>query len=117
MKRHQKIIALACALLGSIGVTGCYVESRGVYSDGPYASYEYYYYPEAEVYYYPRWHRYYWSEGGTWRWGAHVPGGIRLRTHVVLNVPAPEPWRNHEEIRSRYPHDWHEAGRAGNNLR
>jgi hypothetical protein len=62
------------------------------------------YYPDVEVYFEPHRHVYYWSDGGAWRSGPRVPQNIVLRSSVRVELDSPEPYRYHDELRKKYPH-------------
>ena len=66
-------------------------------------SYGYDYYPDAEVYYYPQRRVYYWNDGGAWRSGPRVPSTYVLRSSVRVDLPSPEPYRHHDEVRAKHP--------------
>ena len=101
MKTKLPFIAIGSALL----LIGCYVDRPRGYAGGPSveASYSYLYYPDAEVYYYPQRHVYYWNDGGAWRSGSRVPSNFVLRSRVSVNLNSPEPYRHHDEVRTKYP--------------
>ncbi len=103
MKKNLLIFILAAG--GALGFVGCYVDRPHEVVSGPPIgpSYSYEYYPDAEVYYQPQRQVYYWSEGGSWRSGPRAPQNIVLRTHVTVNLNSREPYRQHNEVRARYP--------------
>jgi hypothetical protein len=98
-----KLILLA---VGSSLLLGCYVERHRGYVRGPAvaASYAYVYYPDVEVYYHPQRHIYYWNDGGAWLSGPRVPRNFVLRSSVRVELNSPEPYRHHDEVRGKYPH-------------
>ena len=102
MNIKLSLLTLASSLL----LIGCYVERPHGYARGSAieASYSYVYYPDAEVYYYPQRHVYYWSDGGTWRSGSRVPPNYVLQSHVTVNLKSPEPYQEHEQVRTQHPH-------------
>ena len=110
----NKLIMLAFAISGLLWLVGCYVEQPRGYVGGPavYAGYSYVYYPDAEVYYEPQHHVYYWAEGGAWRSGPRVPQNIVLRSSVRVDLDSPEPYRHHDEVRTKYPRHTEEKKRG-----
>ena len=102
MKDKLTLLVVSSSLLLLIG---CYVDSPHGYVRGPtvQASYSYVYYPDVEVYFEPQHHVYYWAEGGAWRSGARVPQNIVLRSSVRVNLDSPEPYKHHDEVRTKYP--------------
>jgi hypothetical protein len=116
----DKLIIFTFAISGLLGLVGCY-EGRhhgSAYGSSGYAGssghevYSYEYYPDAEVYYEPHRHVYYWSEGGAWRSGPRVPRNIVLRSSVRVDLDSPEPYRHHDEVRTKYPRHTEEKERG-----
>ncbi|MGD0651739.1 MAG: hypothetical protein ABSA97_11475 [Verrucomicrobiia bacterium] len=110
MKTKLPLLAIGSALL----LIGCYDDRPRGYVRSPAveASYTYVYYPDAEVYFEPHRHVYYWSEGGAWRSGARVPRNIVLRSSVRVDLDSPEPYRHHDEVRTKYPRHTEEKERG-----
>jgi hypothetical protein len=114
MRTKLTIFAIGSSLL----LIGCSEghQHRSAYGSSGYAGtsgnamYAYVYYPDAEVYYQPQHRVYYWSEGGAWRSGAHVPQNIVLRSSVRVNLNTPEPYKDHDQVRAKYPHQEQEEG-------
>jgi hypothetical protein len=113
---NKRLILLTFAISSVLGLVGCYVDRPHEYVRGPavYTSYSYEYYPDVEVYFEPRHQVYYWSDGGSWRSGGHVPENIVLRSHVAVNLDSPEPYKHHDEVRARYPHQKQEERHEDN---
>lgn len=116
----DKLIILTIAIGSSLVVSGCYYDGRqhesaygssGYARSSGYATYSYVYYPDEEVYYEPHRHVYYWSDGGAWRSGARVPRNFVLRSSVRVDLDSPEPYRHHNEVRTKYPRQRREEDR------
>lgn len=110
---------LGKALLGILGIavlatglTGCVLSARGhldvpvlwVDVDHHSVSRDYYYYPDAQVYFDPGVRFYYWRDGGEWRHGPRVPGGVVLRSEsrVRFRSDAEQPYRVHDRVVQRF---------------
>lgn len=110
MSPKLPLLALGAAVL----LSGCYAGHHRGYARGPdlQAQYSYVYYPDAEVYYHRHRHVYYWAERGAWRSGPRVPQHIVLRSHVTLSLNSPEPYRQHAEVKAKYPRPQRNEGRG-----
>ena len=106
MKTKLALLAIGSSLF----LLGCYVERPHGYVRGPdvSASYSYEYYPDVEVYFEPQRQVYYWSEGGAWRSGPRAPHNLVLRSPVRVALDSPEPYKHHDEVRTKYPRQQHE---------
>jgi hypothetical protein len=109
MKNKLAILAIICALPLLVAMA----ERRHGEARGPAVgvSFNYVYYPDAEVYYEPQHRVYYWNDGGAWRSGPRAPQNYVLRSSVRINLDSPEPYRHHDEVRAKYPHQKQEDHR------
>lgn len=65
----------------------------------------YYYYPHSEVYYNPTVGVWFWSRNGSWFSGFSLPGYIRIREHMYVDVSLRycRPYYRHTTVLRRYP--------------
>jgi hypothetical protein len=122
MEKKMQIIFLTAALVGWVGLYGCY-GSRVVAGDTPYyegkqkgpppwapahgyrAKHQYRYYPSSSVYFDVGRVLYFYYCGDRWCVSGSLPGGFQIDwdEYVTLEMDTDTPYEFHREVVRRYP--------------